>query len=76
MPFFVYILQNRSGAFYASQINILQNRLERHDGDRIKATRNKDPYFEECATKAEVKKACQEFLERYGTKTMVFKLAG
>ncbi len=44
MPFFVYILQNESGAFYIGQTNNLLDRLRRHNENRGKATRTKGPW--------------------------------
>ncbi|MEW5874620.1 MAG: GIY-YIG nuclease family protein [Candidatus Zixiibacteriota bacterium] len=57
MPFYVYILQNLAGRFYTGQASDLDDRLKRHNSDRVSSTKGKGPwrivYKEEFASRAE-----------------------
>ena len=57
MPYFVYILQNESSSFYVGQTNKLEERFQRHNDNRVKATKGKGPWkllhWEQFATRAE-----------------------
>lgn len=55
--FFVYILKNNRDQIYIGQTSNLEDRLNRHNSDREKYTKNKGPfeiiYKEEYDTRAE-----------------------
>ena len=39
-----YVLENPSGKMYIGQSNDLSDRLKRHNGNRVKSTKNKGPW--------------------------------
>ena len=59
--FYTYILQSvKSGRYYIGHTIDLDERLERHNSGKVKATKNKGPwiivYYEKHETKAEANK--------------------
>jgi putative endonuclease len=45
MPHFVYILQSlRTGAYYTGSTQNISDRIERHNQNRVKATKSKGPW--------------------------------
>jgi len=44
MFYTVYIIINQKGSRYIGQTNNLEVRLDRHNNDRVKSTRNRGPW--------------------------------
>ena len=55
--YYTHILENKAGRLYIGQTDNREARLFRHNGNRVKATKNKGPwqiiYFKEFKTRAE-----------------------